>query len=68
MEKSKEFLMQEQIYKEIERIESEIKSLEYDINIIGKGKRYLSEFPLDKDDYIALMEVRKRKINELTGQ
>lgn len=66
MEKSKEFLEQERIYKEIERMESEIKALKFSIDTIGNGREYFSVFQLNKDDYIALIEVRKRKISKLS--
>lgn len=64
MEKSKIFLNQEERYKEIEKLEKEIKTMEYSIQT-GNCPEYQNTFRLDEDDYKALMEVRRKKIKEL---
>lgn len=65
MERSKEFLKQEQKYNEIDRLEQEIKSLKDSIDFVGNGKQYFNVFQLDKDDFKALIEVRKTKIKNI---
>lgn len=64
MEKSKIFLNQEEKYEKIEKLEKEIKTMEYSIQI-GNCPEYQNIFRLDEDDYKALIEVRRKKIKEL---
>jgi hypothetical protein len=64
MEKSKIFLNQEENYEKIEKLEKEIKTMEYSIQT-GNCPEYQNIFRLDEDDYKALIEVRRKKIKEL---
>lgn len=64
MEKSKIFLNQEEKYEKIEKLEKEIKTMEYSIQT-GNCPEYQNIFRLDEDDYKALIEVRRKKIKEL---
>ena len=63
MEKSKIFLNQEEKYEKIEKLEKEIKTMEYSIQT-GNCPEYQNIFRLDEDDYKALIEVRRKKIKE----
>lgn len=65
MEKSKEFLEQEKMYKEVAQMESEIESLRRSINTIGNTKDYWNVFPLSKEDLKALIDVRIQKIEAI---
>jgi hypothetical protein len=64
MERSKIFLNQEEKYEKIEKLEKEIKTMEYSIQT-GNCPEYQNIFRLDEDDYKALIEVRRKKIKEL---
>ena len=64
MEKSKIFMNQEEKYEKIEKLEKEIKTMEYSIQT-GNCPEYQNIFRLDEDDYKALIEVRRKKIKEL---
>lgn len=64
MEKSKIFLNQEEKYEKIEKLEKEIKTMEYSIQT-GNCPEYQNIFRLDEDDYKALIEVRRKKIKKL---
>ena len=48
----------------IEKLEKEIKTMEYSIQT-GNCPEYQNIFRLDEDDYKALIEVRRKKIKEL---
>ena len=48
--------------KEIEHLEKEIKTLEGRIKILNGGSEYFNVFQLDRDDFEALIELRRRKI------
>lgn len=64
MERSKIFLNQEEKYEKIEKLEKEIKTMEYSIQT-ENCPEYQNIFRLDEDDYKALIEVRRKKIKEL---
>ena len=63
MQKSKEFLEQEQEYKRLEQIEKECEDLKRSIQHIGPGTKYQNSFLLHKEDYEALLQIRLNKIS-----